>query len=154
MYNLPLSYTGDLPLSLSLCCVWFVNTNFCFFRLCVHVCLLISFSKPIWGTNGHELVFFWQTAFNWSWPPAKPPAIFPRHCCFHSPPPTLAFVFTCCSFCVFVFFWLLPHPLLAPPPSHSFSNHRDCDLLSVHTNLFTPPAVLSSPAIPSLYANL
>ncbi len=49
-----------------------------------------------------------------------------------------------CSFYVFDFCCILssshPLPLL-------LSTHRDCDLLSVHANLFTPPAVLSPPSI-------
>lgn len=47
-----------------------------------------------------------------------------------------------CSFYVFDFCCILSS---SPPPLPS--THRDCDLLSVHANLFTPPAVLSPPSI-------
>ncbi len=70
-----------------------------------------------------------------------PPAVLPWHYCFYSPPTTLVFIFSALSmFLTSAASFLPPLPLL-------LSAHRDCDLLSVHANLFTPPAVLSPPSI-------
>lgn len=143
---------------------WFFIVMICkhFLLLLLSVCVCVSlfiFLNAVFcflslGNKWERAVVFVTDSIQPVLTPTKPAVILPRHCCFHSPPTSLVF-FTCCSFsfCLFDFCRIFSSTPPPPPPTPPL-NHRVCDLLSVHANLFTPPAVLSPPSILCLYVNL